>query len=452
MPPRLARWFLPALSAAGLASIVVQAQSAPVLPDLLQAGADYLVQYSQRLSAIAAQEEYVQYETSSDQVRAPRRLSADVVLVGLEDGAIAGFRDVVAIDNIPVHPRDDRLPNLFTATPSSSFEQARQLTDDSVKTYLSPNLHALDLPTIALEFLRKTNQERSTFSLESVKTMDGVRVAVLKFTERNTPRLIPMTGGGAAIGRFWIDVKTGTVRQTEIGITSKGVSVRVTVKYAAEPPLNLWLPVEMSQHINTTGTGNSLQQSGGRSGLRRAPSHEARATYSTTTQPLTRRQQNTCEGTKRRPTGSVVERCMGWRGYSGYGFAWSPKPRVTAQTPHIPRAPRLDVGVHLRYRPIGESTWRDGKSQNVSCTGVLFQPEAALSRDTTIEMMLEMPAEVPAAKGMLLRRGRIVGACRRHRRDRPAFAAAAFEHDYWPPPSTAIGQKADALTFDTSVW
>jgi hypothetical protein len=78
MPPRVARRFLPALSAAGLATIVLQAQNAPALPDLLKAGADYLVHYSQRLSAIAAQEEYVQYETSSGPMRAPRRLGATI--------------------------------------------------------------------------------------------------------------------------------------------------------------------------------------------------------------------------------------------------------------------------------------------------------------------------------------------------------------------------------------
>jgi len=84
---------------------------------------------------------------------------------------------------------------------------------------------------------------------------------------------------------------------------------------------------------------------------------------------------------------------------------------------------------------MGESIWRDGTSQNVSHTGVLFLPEAALSLNTSIELMLEMPAEMPASKGMLLRRGRIVrGVAPSALRDRPAYAAAAFEHDYWPPP------------------
>jgi hypothetical protein len=106
-----------------------------------------------------------------------------------------------------------------------------------------------------------------------------------------------------------------------------------------------------------------------------------------------------------------------------------------SQTPHTPRAPRYQVGIRLRYRPIGESIWRDGQSENISHTGVLFQPEAPLSRDTPIEMMLEMPAEVADSTGMLIRRGRIVrGVPPSPLEDRPAYAAAAFEYEYVPPP------------------
>jgi hypothetical protein len=71
------------------------------------------------------------------------------------------------------------------------------------------------------------------------------------------------------------------VRQTEVGITNKGVSVRATVKYAPEPALHLWLPAEMSQRIDTTGPGNSnFSKMGGGPGYVVRLSHEARATYS----------------------------------------------------------------------------------------------------------------------------------------------------------------------------
>jgi hypothetical protein len=90
-----------------------------------------------------------------------------------------------------------------------------------------------------------------------------------------------MTGGRAAIGRFWIDVASGTIRQTEVGVTSKDVSVKATVKYAPDPALALWLPVEMSQQIYLTGPGASaFSKMGGGPGYRVRESLEARATYS----------------------------------------------------------------------------------------------------------------------------------------------------------------------------
>ena len=282
MPRRWSRWLLSTLAGALLASIAVDAQRPPSVADLLQAADTYLVQYSHRLSAVTAEEAYVQFDTSAEKMRTRRRLSADAVFYGFPDGSVAAFRDVFAIDSVPVRAREDRLTALLRhADPSSSLDQARRLTDDSVHHYLSQNLHALDQPTIALEFLRKANHERSTFTLERVKTTRDGRIAVLKFTERSTPRLVPLAGGGGAVGRFWIDVTSGTVRQTEIGISSEGVSVRATVKYEPHATLNLWLPVEMFQQIASGGSGNStFSAMGGGPGYRMREAYEGRATYS----------------------------------------------------------------------------------------------------------------------------------------------------------------------------
>jgi len=108
---------------------------------------------------------------------------------------------------------------------------------------------------------------------------------------------------------------------------------------------------------------------------------------------------------------------------------------VTAQTPFIPRAPRYQIGILLRYRPIGEPIWREGRSENISRTGVLFSPERVLSVHTHIELMLEMPAEVAASTGVHLRRGRVVRAIQAsHLEDSPPYAAAVFEFDYTHPP------------------
>jgi len=275
------RCFPVLLATVGLAVAGLQAQKGPPLPDVLKSASDYLVQYSDKISGVAAEEEYLQYDTTSGQMNTPKRVSSDVVLYGSGSGTVAVFRDAFAIDTVAIRQRDDRLPALFKNPTAENGQRAQQFSDDSVRAYLNPNLHVLDQPTTALEFLRKENQERSTFKIESVKSMNGAQVAVLKFNERSTPRLIPSNENSAAVGRFWVDVGTGAVRQTELGVTGKGTSIRVTVKYEPQPTLALWLPVEMYQQfelsqqsangMNNMGTGGNYT---GRQTL------EGRATYS----------------------------------------------------------------------------------------------------------------------------------------------------------------------------
>lgn len=260
-------WVPLAIAAIGLVPVGVHTQKGPALPDLLQSAGDYLVRYSQQIGAVTAEEQYAQSDTSLTG-GIPVRLVADVVFIGSGAGGVIGFRDVVSVDGAPVHKRDDRLLTLFTASPGASLQEARRITEESVHYYRSPNLRALDQPTLALEFLKKENQSRSAFKLDSVKNMKGAEVAIVKFTERDTPRLLPSPGNAAAEGRFWIEVATGTVRQTELAFPGKTVDVRATVTYAAEPKLGVWLPVEMSQKVDLYSDGgmSSMGSVGGQGG------------------------------------------------------------------------------------------------------------------------------------------------------------------------------------------
>jgi len=229
----------------------MRAQNAPALPDILKMAGDYLVQYSQKLGAVAADEEYVQYDTSSGQMTVPKRVESEFVLLGGGNGTFAGFRDVVAIDKAPVHPADGRLLALFKAPSTSTLSAAQQMTDDAVRYYIGGNLHALDQPTVALVFLQSENQSRSSFKLEGLKN----QTATVRFTEQSTPHLIPSTVSAGAIGRFVIDTASGAIRQTELGISSRSVNLRSTVKYVEDKTTGLWLPSEMYQQISVSGGG-----------------------------------------------------------------------------------------------------------------------------------------------------------------------------------------------------
>ena len=44
--------------------------------------------------------------------------------------------------------------------------------------------------------------------------------------------------------------------------------------------------------------------------------------------------------------------------------------------PTLPRAPRYTLQIPLRYRQAGDPSWREGRSENISRSGVLFRTDA----------------------------------------------------------------------------
>ena len=282
MPSRLRHWCACTLTAVAFGSLCLHAQKGPALADLLRAAADYLVKYAQQLSSVVAEEEYQQRDTSAAREIATRLLRSEYVLVGLDDGAVAGFRDVFESDGSALRERTDRLLTLFRIPPTAaSLERAQKVSDESVRHYLSPDLIWLDEPTLPLEFLRQKYQERSTFTFNGVRTLDGSQVAIVRFKERSTPRFIQSPGNAPVSGSYWVDVVSGAVRRTELILGGKNFDFRVTVNYAIEPKLGLWLPVDMYQRIDISGvdSGGSSELGGSFSYPARR-SLEAHATYS----------------------------------------------------------------------------------------------------------------------------------------------------------------------------
>ena len=73
------------------------------------------------------------------------------------------------------------------------------------------------------------------------------------------------------------------------------------------------------------------------------------------------------------------------------------------------RAQRFQIRMGLRYRILGESEWREGRTENVSRSGVLFRCAEPLEPGTSLEMRL-MPRELISAEVAvdILCRGRII--------------------------------------------
>lgn len=74
------------------------------------------------------------------------------------------------------------------------------------------------------------------------------------------------------------------------------------------------------------------------------------------------------------------------------------------------RAPRYIIGLPFFYRRKGKRAWLEGRTENISRTGVLFRTEQLVDQQTPIEMRFSLPAEVsgePAAlvacRGLVVR-------------------------------------------------
>ena len=257
-------------------SAPVLAEQKPAVADVLKATGDYLSQYAQQLNGVAAEEEYVQRELSSTMTK---KLSADVIFAGYDGGAVVMYRDIFALDGHGLRQRDDRLAKLLAA-PASLQNEAAALEEDGARQYLSPNLRVMDKPFLALEFLRGANQAKSEFTLDGVKTQDGVQVATLKWKMKNASELLPLPEGVEGNGKFTIEVATGAVRQTEIAVGTKLLLIRINTKYAKDAALGLWVPKESVQQFEMSSGGGGMSNMGAGGNMGSRVSLEGRSYYS----------------------------------------------------------------------------------------------------------------------------------------------------------------------------
>lgn len=70
------------------------------------------------------------------------------------------------------------------------------------------------------------------------------------------------------------------------------------------------------------------------------------------------------------------------------------------------RAWRFELDLPVHYRPIGDAHWHEGRTENISRSGVLFRAGEILDVDTEVEMRFLLPVE-PTAPAIVCR-GRVV--------------------------------------------
>lgn len=92
-----------------------------------------------------------------------------------------------------------------------------------------------------------------------------------------------------------------------------------------------------------------------------------------------------------------------------------------------PRAQRFAVGLPFRYREAGTRVWYEGRTANISLSGVLFNGAQPLRPRTRIEGAVTLPAFAPGTDSAVLRcRGSIVRYATESESEGSAVLAAAI--------------------------
>lgn len=250
--------FLALLATAGpLAGAAAQGRSS--LQDVLARAGAYVVEYGEALATIVADEEYVQELVAADgRVLERRVLDAEIVFVRLADSREwQAFRNVLRVDGEDIAGAARRLERLFSAAPSSVVDQARRMATEGARYNLGPLLRTFNAPTMPLQFLHPSHQDRFRFTREGEETMEGEDVWVVRFRDRGGATLIRDTAGRAVPvdGRFRIApgdgrvvgasfVATGFLPDERGGRRSRA---ELDVRWHADERLALWVPAEMHE-------------------------------------------------------------------------------------------------------------------------------------------------------------------------------------------------------------
>jgi PAS domain S-box-containing protein len=110
-----------------------------------------------------------------------------------------------------------------------------------------------------------------------------------------------------------------------------------------------------------------------------------------------------------------------------------PHDQVQRKAKVVPlRAQRFDLHLPLKYRLLGEDDWRDGTTENISRSGMLFRAEELLSPSVQLEINLVLPAEIAGlSPAEVVCRGEIVRAVESEQQAAtPALAARIRQYHF----------------------
>jgi hypothetical protein len=92
------------------------------------------------------------------------------------------------------------------------------------------------------------------------------------------------------------------------------------------------------------------------------------------------------------------------------------KPVASVARFYASRAQRFALELPLHYQKSGMPHWHEGKTLNISSTGILFCTDEALPQNATLDIRVDFPSKVTlACQGSIVRSEESAFAVRIHR-------------------------------------
>jgi hypothetical protein len=249
----------------------------PALDEVLDRTAAYIEQFHRDLSAIVAEETYVQevrnaaggtqLGAQSARFVERRTLKSDLLLVRPDDSTCwVQFRDVFEVDGRPVRDRTERVTRLFLQG-DSAFEQMGRIIKESARYNIGDIHRTINVPLLPLTFLERANRsglrlrvaetgarlDRDASLPDSANFSVSTEVWLVTFEETRRPTLVRFVGGDdlPSRGRFWIEPGSGRVLMSELIVENSQVKAQIHVSYQSEALLGLLVPVEMRERYTS---------------------------------------------------------------------------------------------------------------------------------------------------------------------------------------------------------
>jgi hypothetical protein len=260
----------------------------PVLEDVLSKASAYHSTYLQKVSGVVLDEQIQILDVTGGRTRGTIRVSADVVLVGLQ-GQVISLRDPYAVDTRPLRPKASRISALLgaPATPTvKDWELAASYPQQGTVHFILDLQVKVNEPTSALQFISAALQPKMKYRLDGQKKMNDVQVVGVRFEEPTSQEQVHILGtrsNARATGRIWVDPLTGAIHQTELWVDSKAENAIVSVKYAPHKELGVLLPTDMNDTYEEREGGGGPRQMGSgdpRGSVANRVSVQSRSTYS----------------------------------------------------------------------------------------------------------------------------------------------------------------------------